>query len=157
MLLTGPVMKVFDLICDAGHRFEGWFASAEQFADQREALAIRCPLCESSEVRREPSAPRLNFGSEEGPPPVAATTGASTGSDNPAMVTAVLERLRRVIADTEDVGARFAEEARRIHYAEAPERAIRGIATDQEQRELRDEGIETIRLPIPRALAETLQ
>lgn len=151
-------MKVFDLICDAGHRFEGWFASAEQFASQRGTLAIRCPLCESSEVRREPSAPRLNFGSEEGEAPAAATAPpAPADSGNAAMVVAVLERLRRVITDTEDVGVRFAEEARRIHYAEVPERAIRGIATDQEQRELRDEGIETIRLPIPRALTETLQ
>lgn len=150
-------MKVFDLICGAGHRFEGWFASAEQYASQREALAVRCPLCESSEVRREPSAPRLNFGSEERSPAMAATPPASKGSDDSAMVAAVFERLRRVVAESEDVGESFAEEARRIHYAETPARAIRGIATDREQRDLHEEGIETIRLPIPRALTETLQ
>ncbi len=149
-------MKVFDLICASGHRFEGWFASAEQYTSQREALAVRCPLCESSEVRREPSAPRLNLGGDE-PTPETAVTPASRASDEASMVAAVLERLRRVVAETEDVGARLAEEARRIHYAETPARAIRGIASDQEQRDLHDEGIDTIRLPIPRALTETLQ
>lgn len=157
-------MKVFDLICDAGHRFEGWFASAELYGSQRDALAVRCPLCESCEVRREPSAPRLNLGGEGlAPAPsnasadVPPSTPGSTGHAGSAMAAAVLQRLRRVFSETEDVGARFAEEARRIHYAETPARAIRGIATDQEQRELQDEGIETIRLPIPRALTETLQ
>ncbi len=150
-------MKVFDLICDAGHRFEGWFASAEQYASQREALAVHCPLCESSEVRREPSAPRLNLGSEETASATGTTPQAALGGDNSSMVAAVFERLRRMVAETEDVGARFAEEARRIHYDETPARAIRGIASAQEQRALHDEGIETIRLPIPRALTETLQ
>lgn len=150
-------MKVFDLICGSGHRFEGWFASAEQYASQREALAVRCPLCDSSEVRRKPSVPRLNLGSEESLPAATAISPPPNGVSDAATVAAVFERLRRVVAQTEDVGARFAEEARRIHYAETPARAIRGIATDREQRELHDEGIETIRLPIPRALTETLQ
>lgn len=152
-------MKVFDLICDAGHRFEGWFASAEQYASQRDALTVRCPLCESSEVRREPSAPRLNLGGEELAPNAAGAPAApaSTGDEGASMAAAIFERLRRVVLETEDVGGRFAEEARRIHYAEIPARAIRGMATDQEQRDLHEEGIETIRLPIPRALTETLQ
>ena len=157
-------MKVFDLICEAGHRFEGWFASAEQYAGQRDALAVRCPLCESSEIRREPSAPRLNLGGDASGTDGAATPAASDPSsgenvDSPvvSMTAIVLERLRRVVSETEDVGSRFAEEARRIHYAETPARAIRGVATDREQRDLHDEGIETIRLPIPRALMETLQ
>lgn len=157
-------MKVFDLICEANHRFEGWFASAEQYASQRDALAVRCPLCESSDVRREPSAPRLNLGGEElasaaanTPTNAPAKTPGSIGDAGASLAASVLQRLRRVVSETEDVGARFAEEARRIHYAETPVRAIRGIATDQEQRDLHDEGIETIRLPIPRALTETLQ
>ncbi|MGI9024357.1 MAG: DUF1178 family protein [Burkholderiaceae bacterium] len=150
-------MKVFDLTCDAGHRFEGWFASAEQYASQREALAVRCPLCESSEIRREPSAPRLNLGSEEGVQENVAAPQSPAGGDDSTVVAAVFERLRRMVAETEDVGARFAEEARRIHYDETPARAIRGIASGEEQRALHDEGIETIRLPIPRALTETLQ
>ncbi len=150
-------MKVFDLTCNAGHRFEGWFASAEQYVSQREALAVHCPLCESSEIRREPSAPRLNLGSEEAASETAATPPSAAGANDTSMVATVFERLRRMLAETEDVGGRFAEEARRIHYDETPARAIRGVASAEEQRALHDEGIETIRLPIPRALTETLQ
>ena len=138
-------MKVFDLICEAGHRFEGWFASAEQFADQRDTRGVRCPLCDSAEVSREPSAPRLNLGGEIVAPAVASNDMRR------------LAALRRAIAATEDVGERFAEEARRIHYSEAPPRAIRGVTTDDEHRALQDEGIETIRLPLPRIATETLQ
>ena len=138
-------MKVFDLICEAGHRFEGWFASTEQFADQRDTHAVRCPLCDSAEVSREPSAPRLNLGAE-------LTTPTVTSKD-----ARWLTALRRAIAATEDVGERFAEEARRIHYSEAPSRAIRGLTTDDEHRALQEEGIETIRVPVPRIATETLQ
>lgn len=144
-------MKVFDLTCDGGHRFEGWFASGERFAEQCEANEVRCPLCDSAAVVRAPSAPRLNLSTTE-----AATRPDATPSTD-AAVAAVLERLRRVIANTENVGARFAEEARKIHYAEVPPRAIRGTATDRERRELHDEGIETVSVPLGPALAETLQ
>ena len=143
-------MKVFDLVCDEGHRFEGWFASSDAYATQRDAHAVRCPLCESSDVHREPSAPRLNLASTDAPPSAVAMPSAETARR-------FFDHLREVVARTEDVGPRFAEEARRIHYDETPARAIRGTATDDEQNALRDEGIETIRLPLARALTETLQ
>ncbi|MEO8935294.1 MAG: DUF1178 family protein [Burkholderiaceae bacterium] len=139
-------MKVFDLICGAGHRFEGWFASAEQFSAQCDALEIHCPTCESGEIRREPSASRLNLG---GDVPVVREPKADAS--------ALLDRLRRLVAQTEDVGTRFAEEARRIHYEEIAARPIRGTATDRERRDLHDEGIETLNIPIPRVLTETMQ
>ncbi len=146
-------MKVFDLTCDHGHRFEGWFASAEQFASQCDASTVRCPTCDSADVRREPSAVRLNLGGD-GPAvdasPRASVRAASQEAD-------AMARLRKLIAHTEDVGARFAEEARRIHYEETPPRPIRGTATDRERRALHDEGIDTVSLPIPRALTETMQ
>lgn len=138
-------MKVFDLVCDDGHRFEGWFASADQFSQQCAVHAVRCPLCDSAQVSREPSAPRLNLG--EAPKTPAASSGDAGW----------LRALRRLIANTDDVGERFAEEARRIHYDEAPARAIRGVASEDEHRALKDEGIETVRLPLPRAATETLQ
>lgn len=147
-------MKVFDLTCGSGHRFEGWFASAEQFAAQCEAHGVRCPLCDSAEIRREPSAPRLNFGSEA---PIATRADGGASDTSATIEAAVLHRLRRLVADTEDVGARFAEEARRIHYEETPARPIRGTATDRERRDLHAEGIETLNIPIPRALTETMQ
>ena len=138
-------MKVFDLVCEDGHRFEGWFASADQFSQQCEAHAVHCPLCDSSQVSRKPSAPRLNLG---GSPKTPAAASGDAGW---------LQALRRLMANTEDVGERFAEEARRIHYDEVPARAIRGVASDDEHRALKDEGIETVRLPLPRAATETLQ
>lgn len=150
-------MKVFDLVCDEGHRFEGWFASSDAYATQRDAQVVACPLCESTEVHREPSAPRLNLSagaSTEGASPDVST---ATPVANAQVARRFLDHLREVVAQTEDVGARFAEEARRIHYAETPARAIRGTASDEEQSALREEGIETIRLPLPRALTETLQ
>ncbi len=147
-------MKVFDLICGDGHRFEGWFASAERYAEQSEAATIRCPLCDSSEIRREPSAPRI--GSSAGTTaPVAAAPPKPGGSD--AIKVAVLDQLRRLVASTENVGPRFAEEARRIHYEEVAARPIRGTATERERRDLHDEGIETLTIAIPSIVTETMQ
>ena len=149
-------MKVFDLVCADGHRFEGWFASSEQFQDQLVAHDVRCPSCDSPEVRREPSAPRLNFGGAAPIVPRAEAAPAGAAPDG-SIPPRVIDRLRRLIAQTEDVGPRFAEEARRIHYEETAPRPIRGVATDRERQDLHDEGIETLTLPIPRALTETLQ
>jgi hypothetical protein len=140
-------MKVFDFVCVDGHRFEGWFASAESFDAQHAAGDVRCPFCDASDVRRAPSAPRLNLGNDSEP------VGPST---EPAFAT-LLTRLRRAINETEDVGARFAAEARRIHHEEAPARSIRGTATQDERRQLDEEGIETFTLALPPALTETLQ
>src|ERR1700760_2040215 len=120
-------MKVFDLVCAGGHRFEGWFASAESFDAQHAASDVRCPVCDASDVQRAPSAPRLNLGGE-----------ASVQALMPALVS----HLRRIVGAAEDVGPRFASEARRIHHEEAPARSIRGTATDDERRELEEEGIE---------------
>jgi hypothetical protein len=146
-------MKVFDLICSDGHRFEGWFGSAEQFAEQCAASAVCCPLCDSSEVHREPSAPRLNLG---GDAPIEPPANAAGALSDQSIVASVIGRLRRAIAETENVGPRFAEEARRIHYEEVPPRPIRGTASAREQRELDDEGIETLTIP-PGAWTETIQ
>ena len=68
-----------------------------------------------------------------------------------------LRAVRQVLSNTEDVGDRFAEEARRIHYGEVDERAIRGRATPDEAQALKDEGIEVVSLPVPPALKGTLQ
>jgi hypothetical protein len=137
-------MKVFDFVCADGHRFEGWFVSLESFDAQHAEGAVRCPICDANDVRRAPSAPRLNLGVDAAPPA------------EPDMAH-LLARLRRVIDETENVGGRFASEARRIHYEEAPARSIRGTATNEERRELEDEGIETFTIALPPALTETLQ
>ena len=150
-------MKVFDLICSDGHRFEGWFGSAEDYAAQCERGVVLCPLCESSDVQRAPSAPRLHLGSTNAAVARKDLAAHEAGvRSEQALVASVIERLRRAVAETENVGPRFAEEARRIHYEEVPPRAIRGTATAAERDALGDEGIETVSIPVG-AWTETLQ
>jgi hypothetical protein len=146
-------MKVINLRCTHGHAFEGWFASVDDFLDQNGRGLVECPLCADKVIQRMPSAPRLNLSgarTEE----LAAPAAEPPSED---MQSRFLRAMRHVIANTEDVGAQFADEARRIHYGESPERSIRGQASADDREALRDEGIEVHPLPIPAALKDTLQ
>lgn len=143
---------IYDLECDFAHRFEGWFRSAEDFDSQHGRHLITCPQCGSSSVRKVPS--RINIGSNDQSRTVADTpaNGAvSAGKSNTVDVATAFVMAKQVIqalvAHSEDVGERFAEEARKIHYEEAPARAIRGQASPEECEELRDEGIDIVALP----------
>jgi hypothetical protein len=145
-------MKVLNLRCSHGHGFEGWFACEDDFLDQNGRGLVECPLCGDRIVQRLPSAPRLNLsGASE---PVAASASSPPQPDLQALW---LKAVRHVLANTEDVGERFADEARRIHYGEAEARGIRGQATAEQREALRDEGIEVMPLPMPAALKEPLQ
>lgn len=108
-----------------------------------------------------PSAPRLNLSAAEQPAKTSATTenagAASTSVAMPDLQAAWLQAVRQVIAQTEDVGEKFTEEARRIHYGESPNRGIRGAATAQQRAELLDEGIEVVAFPLPRGIDGPLQ
>ena len=147
-------MKVLNLRCANGHAFEGWFASEDDFLDQNGRSLIECPLCADRTVTRMPSAPRLNLsGARE--PPVAQPKPADP---QPADLQAVwMQAVRHLMANTEDVGTGFAEEARRIHYGETPQRGIRGQTTDEERRALDEEGIEVMSIPVPQALKGPVQ
>ena len=137
-------MKIFDLLCGAGHRFEGWFASAEEFAAQKAKGQVGCPSCGAHDVDRIPSATRFNTGAVQPPAP------ASAGQDPLALAQKLYSQmLDELLTRSEDVGARFAQEARRIHCQEAPVRMIRGQATQEEHDALIEEGIPVARLPIP--------
>jgi hypothetical protein len=149
-------MKVYNLSCAAGHRFEGWFSSEQDFLTQSDERRIECPFCESADVSRMPSAPRLNLSSAASKPEDNGAALARAQAQAQAQA-AMMDILRKVVANTEDVGERFVEEARRIHYQEAPERAIRGVASPAECEALADEGIEVVSLPIPAALKQPLQ
>lgn len=142
-------MKVFDLCCEAGHVFEGWFASQEDFDAQLLGREIGCPLCGSVRIRRRPSASRLNLGSLTPPTAAAMPEPAKLQS---GLIRAALQ----IIENTEDVGERFAEEARRIHYKEAPERGIRGVATHAEAQALEQEGVRILAFPFPDLAKETI-
>ncbi|HSM21836.1 MAG TPA: DUF1178 family protein [Rubrivivax sp.] len=153
-------MKVLDLRCANGHGFEGWFASDEDFMGQNGRGLVECPLCADKVVTRLPSAPRLNLSGAREPVPVPPPEPKPkpTVEARPADLQAAwLQTVRHMLASTEDVGERFAEEARRIHYGEEPQRGIRGQATPEERLALLEEGIETMSIPMPAALKGPVQ
>ena len=160
-------MKVLNLQCAHGHAFEGWFASEDDFQSQQGRDLIECPLCGDIDITKGLSAPRLNLGARA---PAASddraggAPQAGTGSDvtrlaaaSPELQAAYLQAVRNIMANTEDVGARFADEARRIHYGEVTERGIRGQATPEETRELVEEGIDVMPLLVPKGMKGSLQ
>lgn len=147
-------MIVFDLLCGDGHRFEGWFGSAVDFSEQKKNRLLSCPVCGADDVERVPSAARLNFGAVAPAPtksePEANPAVSIEGKDAFAIAQMLYSQmLDELLSNTEDVGKRFPEEARRIHYQETPARGIRGQATQQEHDALIEEGIEVARLPVP--------
>lgn len=145
-------MKVFNLCCAHDHAFEGWFGSADDFESQCSRGLIECPMCGDKVVRRMPAAPRLNLSSSQ--PPKANALQADGAGQLQALW---LKMARHIREHTEDVGERFAEEARRIHYHESPERGIRGVASPDEAAALADEGIEVFSFPMPKGSTEPLQ
>ena len=165
-------MKVLDLRCAQGHGFEGWFTSEDDFRQQADGGLLTCPLCGQAGITRLPSAPRLNLRGESSHHgggsgfsdtaentqeqyPVAAPRAEMTPSI--AAQAAWLHLVRRVLERTEDVGQRFAQEARRIHHGEVPERGIRGKASLAEAEELLAEGIAILPLPIPEGMDGPVQ
>lgn len=173
-------MKVLDLQCEHSHLFEGWFGSEGDFQDQLARGLVQCPLCGNATVTKRLSAPRLNFGKSRQPVSDAASTQAqpSQSTATPtasaptstlpsevaampptehALATAWLAMTRRIMAHTEDVGSKFAEEARKIHYGETEERGIRGRATLAETEALLEEGIGVMPFFVPDALKGPVQ
>ena len=163
-------MKVLDLQCRLGHVFEGWFASESDFQDQKQRGLLQCPLCADGDIQKRLSAPRLNLGHRDRPEQgtgaasePAASASPSTGltadrvTSSAAVQAAWLGLARKIVANTEDVGPHFAQEARRMHYGESPERGIRGQASADETVQLLEEGIAVMPLPLPVSATETLQ
>jgi len=140
-------LKVFDLACDAGHVFEGWFTSREEFDRQCERGLLCCPVCDSKAVTRQVSASRLNVsGASRAPAAVPVPSDAGDAARQAEM----LRQLREWVRSTDNVGAAFATEARRIHEGDAPARPIRGTASASERQALVEDGIAV--MPLPRIL-----
>ena len=142
-------MKIFNLQCKQGHTFEGWFASAEACDDQQGRGLLECPLC-ASLAHRIPTASYVISGSSSPSKPPADVTPPEDAA-GPSVQASVREKIiamaRSLIEQSDYVGRDFPEEARRIHYQEAPERSIVGEATVQEAKELIEEGIDLVPLP----------
>jgi hypothetical protein len=146
-------IKVFNLRCDHEHSFEGWFASTEAFDSQQRSGLLRCPVCDSKDVVKALSAPYVNTGAAAPAEPKLPAVMPTAEQ----MQTMFLKMAREIAAKTEDVGESFPEEARRIHYQEAPERGIRGLASREEAQALEEEGIGVLPLPFANLLKEPLQ
>jgi hypothetical protein len=155
-------MKVLDLQCQHGHSFEGWFGSESDFQGQLARGLIECPLCGDIKVTKLLSAPRLNLSTSlreplpsANEPAVAEPVASSAVEATPTMAQlgqAWMKVVHHVLQNTDDVGTGFAEEARKIHYGEKPERNIRGQVTPAESQSLMEEGIPVVSLPMPAAL-----
>lgn len=140
-------MIVFNLGCENSHRFEGWFASSEDFERQVGSKLVSCPLCGNANISRLPHASHVKSGGRARN--VRAEPAAAGSQQYANMGAEVLARLvEHIMENTEDVGAAFPEEARKIHYRETPERRIRGTASRDEVEALREEGVEVVALPI---------
>lgn len=135
-------MIVFELICRHRHRFEGWFASAEDFDGQKRRGLLSCPVCSDSKIEKLLTA---KIGRPESEAPAVVQPAAA----KPEPARNVREMIDYILLNTENVGKDFPSEARRIHRKEARERSIRGVATGEEARDLLEEGIAVMPLPIP--------
>ena len=150
-------MIIFELACTQGHRFEGWFASADDFTRQSETDLVHCPVCDDAKVARVPSAKVRVAGrhaaarkADTEPGPAAPSDAAAPAPHGPVVAglpVDLLRKLREAVDSADNVGKRFPEEARRIHYEEVPARAIRGQASREEAEALQEEGIDFASLP----------
>jgi hypothetical protein len=129
----------YALACEQGHGFDAWFGSADSYDEQAEAHAVLCPNCGSARVSKAPMAPYVAKPRAERPP--------TPKAERPKTY-AMLKKLRaELTANSDYVGPKFPEEARKIHFDEAPARAIHGEATLKEAEELNEEGVPVFPLP----------
>ena len=140
-------MIAIDIKCENGHVFEGWFADSDSFKEQRGNLLISCPYCGCNYVERIPST--FSIGSRStSDTPEDDTSSSDKGNIPIPPGTYLYELQRQIDKHFEDVGAGFAEEALKIHHGFEEKRNIRGTTTDEEERELREEGVPFVKIPI---------
>ena len=146
-------MVIYNLLCKKKHSFEGWFPSFEDFQKQADKKLISCPTCGTTKVEKVPHACAVHVKKEQPPaPPTKAqkSTPAPAASPTAAEFKEMLLRVHHYVKENfEDVGSRFAEEAKQIHKGVAEERPIHGTATPQETKDLAEEGVPFIALPKP--------
>jgi hypothetical protein len=133
----------YSLQCDRDHKFEGWFASSADFDSQKERGLITCPTCGSASVSKMLMAPNVATGRQK-----EATQALVLDNVHKEMIGRLKEIVNEIKANAEDVGERFPEEARKIHYGEAEARGLIGKATPEEAEALIEEGVEIAALPM---------
>jgi hypothetical protein len=132
-------MIAYDLKCQNGHTFEGWFEDAGAFKKQLKACLIGCPVCDDTQIERIPSTFAIK-GSPAQPPMI------SSQLNQKDMARAIAHYVDK---NFDNVGADFAKEALKIHYGVNEPRNIRGVSTPQEEKTLREEGVEFVKFPLP--------
>ncbi|QTA78181.1 DUF1178 [Desulfonema limicola] len=138
-------MIVFDLQCANGHRFEGWFEDSLAYQDQKERSLISCPVCNNNSVSKIPSTFAIK---------------SSSGINKPSLVREDIEKIGSKIADFMDknfdnVGCDFAKEALKIHYGASEPRNIRGVSTPEEEKTLKQEGVQFFKFPSSSSQSDT--
>jgi hypothetical protein len=141
---------VFDLKClPAGHVFEAWFGSTDDYKAQKRRGLVSCPLCGTEQVEKALMAPNVAPKGNRAEPAQKQPVMMSNPEEVKAMLAAVATVQKAILERSDYVGERFADEARAIHLGEAAARSIYGKATDAETRALLDEGITVAPLPFP--------
>ncbi|MDH5301370.1 MAG: DUF1178 family protein [Gammaproteobacteria bacterium] len=145
-------MVIYDLRCDQAHQFEGWFRSIDDYQSQLGAGLLCCPICDSKKVVKIPTASYVQTGKRAEPRPTetpSSVPAPAAMSEVPPLLQKALAHLQDFIRhNSDDVGNRFAEEAKKIHYGEAEKRNIHGVASGDQLSELREEGIEVLSMPL---------
>lgn len=156
-------MIVFDLHCTGGHRFEGWFGSSADYADQQARGLLACPSCGSAEISKAPMSPAVpakGNARQEVLPPEALPQQQLANTPLPPKVQKALAALAKAQAEALKnstwVGDKFAAETRKMHYGERDEAPIHGQATLAEAKALIEEGVPVAPLPFPVAPPEKL-
>lgn len=142
-------IKYFDFLCENGHTFEGSFASLEEMDRQLTQQLVRCPICDSPDVRRLPSAAHIAEGGQ-----AEAAREAERREKIEQAVERIMTEVRKAADRAEDVGENFVEESRRMQSGQAQRRLIKGKCTIGEARQLRQEGIDV--LPVSESSGKTL-
>lgn len=168
----GFPLFIVDLACDGGHEFEGWYGDAQEYRDLADHGEVTCPLCQSANVTRVPSATRISTATSRGEKrqldaetstSVPATTPSASVAPGPGtqvpgkapppmpmeMQKALSQVLDHVRRTHEDAGAAFAEKAIRMHRGEEEERPIHGHTTPEDERRMNEEGVAYAKIPIP--------
>ena len=135
-------MIKYSVRCGKDHVFEAWFKDSATFDAQSKSGDIVCPQCGNNLVVKAPMAPRIVKSQQSD---VSHESHAREVAER--ILEAAVEMRKEVEANCDYVGGQFADEARKIHYGEADERGIYGEASDEETKELDDEGIDVIKLP----------
>ena len=146
----------YALRCERGHDFESWFQSSSAYDSQRKRGLVTCPACDSAKVEKAIMAPQISrkAKSKTAEAPVAAPAAETTPTQlvmspqERALVTKLRELRDHVVKNADNVGKKFPEEARKMHYGESESRAIYGEATSEEAKSLVEEGVEVAPLPI---------